>query len=150
MFLKEPINIVLCHELLWKNHQHCSKHFTATYLSKWRDDQNVHVLKFLKAEGLSTLFYQFQNCCGISKENRGIINIVLPVSELLRNLKRKQRDYQHCSTSSEPLCPRSKPWSVYYHHGQPQISEGPVLNKTGGNVVATAREFRPESRTPAE
>ena len=79
MFLKEPINIVLCHELLWKNHQHCSKRFTATYLSKWRDDQNVHVLKFLKAEGLSTLFYQFQNCCGISKENRGITNIVLQV-----------------------------------------------------------------------
>ena len=49
-------------------------------------NENFHVLKLLKAEGLPTLFYTSKNCCErVSKQVRGITNIVLHLEELFGN-----------------------------------------------------------------
>ena len=65
----EMINIVLHIQELWSP-----------------KNENVHLLKLLKAEGLPTLFYMLKNCCEtVSKQVRGIINIVLHLEELFGN-----------------------------------------------------------------
>ena len=64
---EEMINIVLHIQELWSP-----------------KNENVHVLKLLKAEGLPTLFYMSKNCCEmVSKQIRGIANIVLHLEEPL-------------------------------------------------------------------
>ena len=62
----EMINIVLHIQELWSP-----------------KNENVHMLKLLKAEGLPILFYILKNCCEtVSKQVRRITNIVLHLEEL--------------------------------------------------------------------
>ena len=59
-------------------------------------NENVHVLKLLKAEGLPTLFYTLKNCCEtVSKQVRGITNIVLHLEEW-------------CTSKSSKMCTSEK------------------------------------------
>ena len=63
----EMVNIVLHIQELWST-----------------KNENVHVLKLLKAERLPTLFYMSKNCCEtVPKQVGGVTNIVLLVPELL-------------------------------------------------------------------
>ena len=73
----EMINIVLHIQKLWSP-----------------KNENVHVLKLLKAEGLPTLFYMLKNCCEtVPKQVRGITNIVLHIEELFEMVyKQKFKD----------------------------------------------------------
>ena len=78
------INIVLSVELLHVFQSgemiNIVPHIQELWSSK---NENVHVLKLLKAEGLPTLFYTSKNCYEtVPKQIRGITNIVLHLEKL--------------------------------------------------------------------